>query len=764
MKKNAKHRTKDVVFNMFLFLVIFTSVNKLFKPFNLDLRYITVLLGGVLLWLDRKRILKNPIILFNNLIALYVASLLSVLFILRQFSVINVEVLMNLIVLHSSIMLYLIVFKLNQNLINKEMFFSFFTFSIIILLTSLFFVAFINQDISIIHGYDYNAWVPQKNFIGGEIRVGGFAQDPNYASLWILIYNVFLMYYQKNNNNINTVFIVIILFTSVGLYMIAASKTILLGSLISLVYLFIQKYLSQENRYSLLITLNKLLIYIFPLLLIISVSFFRDYLPFNSLDTMSTRYNMWKDATLLFTKNPILGSGLSSFRNYFEQQGNWYVQSHSTIFQLISEMGLIGLFLYLQQIEKWLAKKNVFFELIVLTVFFMSITNELLYLPYLMFVELLFLVMNEENFSESADVYIINHLSGGGAEKVVENLLRASLEEGVVPVSISFDDENDFSFSHEHYSIESGCENKVLAWIVSRIKYDYAIQTINLKYDILLITNHLPRTQFLALGQVLNYKASYIIHGSLNLISDKQIVKCSLGFLLYTGRKLGAVSLEILEEIEECFLFPLEKHFIFNPIDFREIDKKAQSTEFKPPFRDYILYIGRFDENKNPLYAINFFLENFQKNSNLCLVMLGTGELFESIRNYISDKELEKSVYTLGFVENPYPYIKNAEFVLSTSTSEAQPLVVIESLYLKTPVFGTNSGKWTTHLFEGKIEKYFTLEDQSKANIFINDELQVYELEEFTDYFYNFEPINVLSRYRKLLGVEKNDISHNSDV
>jgi len=43
-----------------------------------------------------------------------------------------------------------------------------------------------------------------------------------------------------------------------------------------------------------------------------------------------------------------------------------------------------------------------------------------------------------------------------------------------------------------------------------------------------------------------------------------------------------------------------------------------------------------------------------------------------------------------GEVDNPYPYMKSSDVVLLTSVSEGFPNVIIESLYIGTPVVVTN--------------------------------------------------------------------------
>lgn len=44
----------------------------------------------------------------------------------------------------------------------------------------------------------------------------------------------------------------------------------------------------------------------------------------------------------------------------------------------------------------------------------------------------------------------------------------------------------------------------------------------------------------------------------------------------------------------------------------------------------------------------------------------------------------------MGYKSNPYPYLKNADLFVMSSRKEGFPNVVLEALYLKTPVVASN--------------------------------------------------------------------------
>lgn len=70
--------------------------------------------------------------------------------------------------------------------------------------------------------------------------------------------------------------------------------------------------------------------------------------------------------------------------------------------------------------------------------------------------------------------------------------------------------------------------------------------------------------------------------------------------------------------------------------------------------------------------------------------VIGEGPKRPWLEARIQELGLEQTVKLLGYSENPYPYLKQADTFLLTSRDEAFPLVVGESLVVGTPVLATD--------------------------------------------------------------------------
>ena len=65
---------------------------------------------------------------------------------------------------------------------------------------------------------------------------------------------------------------------------------------------------------------------------------------------------------------------------------------------------------------------------------------------------------------------------------------------------------------------------------------------------------------------------------------------------------------------------------------------------------------------------------------------MGDGPDRGKLQNLINENNLTNKIRLVGEISNPYPYIKEADLFVLTSTWESYGMVVMESLILGTPV------------------------------------------------------------------------------
>ena len=110
-------------------------------------------------------------------------------------------------------------------------------------------------------------------------------------------------------------------------------------------------------------------------------------------------------------------------------------------------------------------------------------------------------------------------------------------------------------------------------------------------------------------------------------------------------------------------------------------DKKDAKKDDKFNF----LYLGRYSEEKNIEFIINFFNDN----TNLSLTLIGYGYLEEKINDLI---KASTNIKNIGSVKNKllYKYFQNHDIFILPSKREPWGLVVEEALYNGLPVIVSN--------------------------------------------------------------------------
>lgn len=102
--------------------------------------------------------------------------------------------------------------------------------------------------------------------------------------------------------------------------------------------------------------------------------------------------------------------------------------------------------------------------------------------------------------------------------------------------------------------------------------------------------------------------------------------------------------------------------------------------------------MGRLDDNKNQILLLKACKLLKEKTNDFNVYLLGEGENRKILQNYIDENLLCDNVKILGFIDNPYPYVKNSVASVLTSLSEGFSLALAESVILNTPIISTDVG------------------------------------------------------------------------
>jgi glycosyltransferase involved in cell wall biosynthesis len=131
---------------------------------------------------------------------------------------------------------------------------------------------------------------------------------------------------------------------------------------------------------------------------------------------------------------------------------------------------------------------------------------------------------------------------------------------------------------------------------------------------------------------------------------------------------------------------------ITNAVSTTKIRRKADGFVPEMPSAPVFVAVGRLNTRKgfHKLMEAHakLILEGFQH----AVMIIGDGEERANLFEQRKKLNVEETFILAGNQMNPYPYIKNADFFILPSESEAWPLVIAEALILQKPIIATDTG------------------------------------------------------------------------
>ena len=287
-------------------------------------------------------------------------------------------------------------------------------------------------------------------------------------------------------------------------------------------------------------------------------------------------------------------------------------------------------------------------------------------------------------------LFFIETLSGGGAEKVLQNLV------------------NNMDYEKFDITVQTVWKENPEGLLNKNIKYKYIYPNYsklnNYKYRLSVL---LKTIYPLHIKDNYDIEVAYLECGATKVISTstnkkaKKIawVHCDLSKKISNINEFKKKSVNWYKKFDKvvCVSQDVEKSFrsiygtefdtevIYNVIDDYSIREKANEN-----IRDFsfdkkiptIVSVGRLSTQKRfdrLIEAHKVLLdEGFLNN----LLIIGEGDERENLEQIIKELGVKKTVTLSGFKSNPYPYIKNADLLVCSSDYEGFSSFVAEGLIL----------------------------------------------------------------------------------
>jgi glycosyltransferase involved in cell wall biosynthesis len=122
------------------------------------------------------------------------------------------------------------------------------------------------------------------------------------------------------------------------------------------------------------------------------------------------------------------------------------------------------------------------------------------------------------------------------------------------------------------------------------------------------------------------------------------------------------------------------------------------------PTDKLLIFVGRLDHQKDPLYLIESLAELKTTRSDWQVVIIGDGVLRASVEKSLQDNNLDACVHLLGAQsqDDVASMLRASDLLLLSSAYEGMPRCVVESLGSGVPVVTTKAGEVTLLIDQGK--------------------------------------------------------------
>ena len=154
---------------------------------------------------------------------------------------------------------------------------------------------------------------------------------------------------------------------------------------------------------------------------------------------------------------------------------------------------------------------------------------------------------------------------------------------------------------------------------------------------------------------------------------------------------------------------------IYNFITFDTVLEKSKKIKLEKKNKFTISTVGRLYDEKayDRLIRVASMLK--QCNFDFVIWIVGEGILEKKLKKLSDKLKVSDKIIFWGFKDNPYPFIKNSDVFISTSKTEALPLVVCEALCLGKPIIATKTSG-PTELLSGDFGLLTDHDDKSIYN------------------------------------------------
>lgn len=303
-------------------------------------------------------------------------------------------------------------------------------------------------------------------------------------------------------------------------------------------------------------------------------------------------------------------------------------------------------------------------------------------------------------------LFLINNLLGGGAEKIlIETIKKIDKSKYDIDLMTIYDDGIYIDEAKKLVNYKTMFKKHKKFWGISF--YSFVLRYLKImpatflyrkyirkKYDVEIAFLEGAPTKIISGSN--NYKSRKICWVHVDPVAQKLSTKNYISFrsekkAYMKFDKIFCVSSQVQRSFNERYEITDNVEVLLNILDEDIIIKKSQEELKDCDFLNSsfkIVSTGRLARQKNFMMLLKV-INRLKKDFDFCLYIFGEGKCRNELEKYIEENELQNYVKLKGFVNNPFPYIKNGDLYVCSSIAEGFSTAVTEALILGVPVITT---------------------------------------------------------------------------
>jgi glycosyltransferase involved in cell wall biosynthesis len=322
-------------------------------------------------------------------------------------------------------------------------------------------------------------------------------------------------------------------------------------------------------------------------------------------------------------------------------------------------------------------------------------------------------------------LFLINTLGGGGAEKVLVNLVNnLNMNKYDITVKTLFDIGVNRQFLNSGIKYEFVFKkvfrgnSQILKLFPAKILYSFMIKE---EFDIVIAYMHGVPTRIVSGCRNLKTKLIAWLHTDIRNSSlqtcfwnDKELVRSMSRF-----NRIVGVSKTVIQSFSEVTGIQDNLLVRYNTIDVNKIITDSEEPVKEKVFngnRLKLCSVGRLVHVKGYDRLIRVHKRLIENGYEHDLLIFGDGEEKVFLDRYIKENNLKDTVHLMGFHNNPYKYIKKCDLFVCSSRAEGLSTAVSEAIILGLPVITTMCSGMTEIL--GEKNEYGLIVDNNEESLY----------------------------------------------